>query len=122
MRFRLPLLFALAPLAVATPIIPLEDPVARAALPEFQFIPAAAPASLAPAAPDLADLKTWPRSQGDNASRRYSALTQITRENIKDLALAWTFRAGDGAVRAGVERRWRRLGHGGRRGVFRRYC
>lgn len=98
MRLRLLFLFALPSLAVAAPAIPLEDPAARAALPEFQFIPAAASASLTPAAPDSADLKSWPRSQGDNASRRYSALNQITRANIKDLAPAWTFRAGDGAT------------------------
>lgn len=97
MRFRLLALVTLSPLAGAAPTASLDDPVARAALPEFRFIPAADPASLAPAAPDHADSKTWPRSQGDNASRRYSALTQITRENIKDLAPAWTFRAGDGA-------------------------
>ncbi len=97
MRFLLLALVALPPLAGAAPTASLDDPVARAALPEFRFIPAADPASLAPAAPDHAGSKTWPRSQGDNASRRYSALTQITRENIKDLAPAWTFRAGDGA-------------------------
>lgn len=88
MRFLLLALVTLSPLAGAAPTASLDDPVARAALPEFRFIPAADPASLAPAAPDHADSKTWPRSQGDNASRRYSALTQITRENIKDLAPA----------------------------------
>ncbi|MEY2879216.1 MAG: hypothetical protein RLZZ15_1596 [Verrucomicrobiota bacterium] len=98
--FLLPfLLTSLSPLHAGAPApAPLDDPAARAALPEFQFIPAAAPGALTPAAPDSADLRTWPRSQGDAASRRYSALTQITRVNVKDLAIAWTFRAGDGAA------------------------
>lgn len=92
--FLLGLVVRAAPLSA----VPLDDPADRAALPEFQIIPAPGAASLTPAAPDSANLKTWPRSQGDNGSRRYSALTQINRANIKDLAPAWTFRAGDGAA------------------------
>jgi len=77
----------------------IEDAAARAALPEFQYLPAAKPTDLAPAAPlDLAPFSGWSRSQGDNGSRRYSTLAQITRANIKDLAVAWTFRAGDGTA------------------------
>lgn len=77
----------------------LEDAAARAALPEFQTIPAAPAGELAPAAP-LAPggFASWTRSQGDNGSRRYSALTQITRENVRNLEVAWMFRAGDGAA------------------------
>jgi quinoprotein glucose dehydrogenase len=77
----------------------VEDAAARAALPEFQIIPAAKPADLAPAAPlDLAPFANWSRSQGDHGSRRYSALAQINRANVRDLTVAWTFRSGDGAA------------------------
>ncbi|MBI5689680.1 MAG: PQQ-binding-like beta-propeller repeat protein [Verrucomicrobia bacterium] len=77
----------------------VEDAAARAALPEFRYIPAARAAELAPAAPvDLGQFRGWPRSQGDNGARRYSALTQINRDNVRNLAVAWTFRSGDGAA------------------------
>jgi hypothetical protein len=78
---------------------PVEDPAARAALPEFKYIPAAKPETLAPATPvDAAIFRGWPRSQGDNGSRRYSALSQITRANVRSLEIAWTYRSGDGAA------------------------
>ncbi len=81
--------------AVAT----VEDARSRAALPEFQTIPAARVDELAPAAAvDAKAFGSWARSQGDNGARRYSALKQITKENVRDLAVAWTFRAGDGAA------------------------
>ncbi|MEO6243933.1 MAG: PQQ-binding-like beta-propeller repeat protein, partial [Opitutaceae bacterium] len=86
--------------AVAAPA-KLEDPVARAALPEFKTIPAAKTAELTPAldpAGSAPVFSRWTRSQGDNGARRYSALAQITRENVRDLAVAWTFRSGDGAA------------------------
>ncbi len=75
----------------------VEDAAARAALPEFRTIPAARTDQLAPAAAvDGASFGRWTRSQGDNGARRYSALRQITKDNVKDLEMAWTFRAGDG--------------------------
>lgn len=74
-----------------------EDAAARAALPEFTFIPAARAEELTPAQePDPALFRTWHRSQGDDGSRRYSALTQINRDTIHRLAVAWTYRSGDG--------------------------
>lgn len=77
----------------------VEDPGARAALPEFRTIPAALPEELTPAtAVDPKNFERWTRSQGDNGARRYSALTQITKENVRDLEVAWTFRSGDGAA------------------------
>src|SRR5687767_6598309 len=77
---------------------PLDDLKARAALPEFKTIPAARPDELTPAVEiDAAPFKRWSRSQGDNGARRYSALTQITRDNVRDLEVAWTYRSGDGA-------------------------
>lgn len=76
-----------------------ENPQERAALPEFKIIPAANPKDLAPALPiDAAPFSRWTRSQGDNGARRYSALTQITRENVSGLAVAWTYRSQDGAA------------------------
>ena len=77
----------------------LEDPVARAALPEYRTIPAAKTEELSPAAEVNADhFGRWTRSQGDNGARRYSALRQVTKENVRDLAPAWTYRSGDGAA------------------------
>ncbi len=75
----------------------LEDPHRRAALPEFQVIPAATADELTPANPiDYAAFAGWTRSQGDNGSRRYSTHTQINKGNVRDLEVAWTYRAGDG--------------------------
>ena len=75
----------------------LENPQQRAALPEFQVIPAATPDELTPANPiDYASFAGWTRSQGDNGSRRYSTHTQINKSNVRDLEVAWTYRAGDG--------------------------
>lgn len=77
-----------------------EDAAARAQLPEFRTIPAATPDELTSTAgqPEAATFTAWTRSQGDNGARRYSALRQITRENVGELAMAWTFRSGDGAA------------------------
>jgi quinoprotein glucose dehydrogenase len=76
----------------------LEDPAARAALPEYQTIPAAAGVELSPAVPLRPESFTsWTRSQGDSGARRYSARTQINRKNVRDLAVAWTYHSGDGA-------------------------
>jgi len=77
---------------------PTDDPAARARLPEFQTIPAATAAELTPTngLPDPAALRTWTVSHGDAGSRRYSALAQITRANVKQLQPAWTYRSGDG--------------------------
>jgi quinoprotein glucose dehydrogenase len=76
-----------------------EDAAARARLPEFQLIPAARPDELTPASgrPRAETLRTWTVSQGDAGARRYSALTQINRRNVKQLREAWTFHSGDGS-------------------------
>jgi alcohol dehydrogenase (cytochrome c) len=42
----------------------------------------------------LAD--SWPSYSGDYTGRRYSALTQISQSNVKDLTLAWTARVTGG--------------------------
>ncbi len=75
-----------------------EDPAARAALPEFQVIPAAEPGELTPAvAIDHEQFGRWTRLQGDNGARRYSGLKQINRENVGRLEVAWTYHSKDGA-------------------------
>lgn len=100
---RCPLLFcvlllpSLAPAATPTARLTVEDAVARAALPEFKLIPAARPEELTPAGPvPVEPFGRWTRSHGDNGARRYSTLRQITKENVRELEVAWTFRAGDG--------------------------
>ncbi len=83
--------------ASASPALP-EDAGARLALPEYRLIPAARPEELTPAVPlDPKAFTTWTRSHGDAGSRRYSALDQINRGNVASLAVAWTYRSGDGA-------------------------
>lgn len=75
----------------------LDDPKARAALPEYYTIPAAKPAELTPAAEvPLEPFARWTRSQGDNGARRYSSLKQINKTNVRELEMAWTFHSGDG--------------------------
>ena len=97
----LALTFGAAGVTLATTAAKLEDPLARAALPEFKTMPAAKTAELTPALDPAGSaplFSRWTRSQGDNGARRYSALNQITRDNVRDLAVAWTFRSGDGAA------------------------
>jgi quinoprotein glucose dehydrogenase len=74
----------------------LDRLVGRDALPESYIEPAAPTAELTPAAGGAVESATWHRSHGDSASRRFSSLAQITRENVARLKPAWTFRAGDG--------------------------
>jgi quinoprotein glucose dehydrogenase len=76
----------------------VEDPKAREQLPLFQTIPAAKPEELTaangwPAGDEYAD---WFRSQGGDASARYSPLAQINKENVKSLKVAWTYHSKDG--------------------------
>lgn len=99
MTSRLLFLFLVAAGALAAAPPSAEDAAARAALPEFLFIPPAPSSSLTPAVTtDPAVFNRWPRSHGDNGSRRYSALAQINRTNVRDLTVAWTYRSGDGAA------------------------
>ena len=37
----------------------------------------------------------WPEYGHDKGGGRYSPLTQITRANVGDLKIAWTYRSGD---------------------------
>ncbi|GAB3998247.1 hypothetical protein GCM10028807_45420 [Spirosoma daeguense] len=43
---------------------------------------------------DLPD-NDWPTYGGNNAGNRYSPLTQINTQNVKNLELAWTYETGD---------------------------
>jgi quinoprotein glucose dehydrogenase len=76
----------------------IEDAAARARLPEFKVIPAATDAELTPAngLPAAESLRTWTVSHGDAGSRRYSALDQINKRNVGQLAVAWTYHSRDG--------------------------
>jgi quinoprotein glucose dehydrogenase len=50
----------------------------------------------APEPPDLSGpVADWPHYGGDPGGLRYSPLTQINRENVGDLEIAWTYRHGD---------------------------
>jgi quinoprotein glucose dehydrogenase len=70
----------------------------RDALPEFQIIPAAKPEELTPhnGWPALESFGTWTRSLGGPTSNRFSTLTQINRDTVKDLTLAWTYHSDQG--------------------------
>jgi quinoprotein glucose dehydrogenase len=78
----------------------VEDAKARAALPQYLTIPAAKPEELTPANgfPKRETFLTWHRSHGDNAGTKYSALDQISRANVTNLQVAWTYHSGDGAL------------------------
>ncbi len=78
-------------LAVFAPLAP-----AAADLPEYQTIPAAVHPTAALDAKPASAYRSWTVSHGDAGSRRYSALDQINKANVKDLAVAWTYHSGDG--------------------------
>ncbi len=61
-------------------------------------IPAARPAELTRANgwPKMEEFRRWDRSLGGPTSNRFSALTQITKENVAQLEVAWTYHSGDG--------------------------
>lgn len=77
----------------------VEDPKEREKLPLYQTIPAATPEELTPANgfPKRETYLTWHRSHGDNGGTRFSALTQINRQNVTNLQVAWTYHSGDGS-------------------------
>jgi quinoprotein glucose dehydrogenase len=77
----------------------VEDAKAREKLPLYKIIPAATTRELTRANgyPKRDTFLTWHRSHGDNGGTRYSALDQINRKNVKNLAVAWIYHAGDGS-------------------------
>ena len=46
-------------------------------------------------AQDTGASKDWPAYSGGPAATHYSTLSQINRDNVKDLQVAWTFDTGD---------------------------
>jgi alcohol dehydrogenase (cytochrome c) len=65
----------------------------------------AAQARLDPALLRKPPVDAWPTHHGDYSGRHYSTLTQITQANVKNLTLAWTYRANtarQGAIEGGV--------------------
>ena len=66
--------------------------------PQSFVIPAAQPDELTRANgwPAPESLRTWTRSLGGPTSNRFSALTQITKANVAQLEVAWTYNSGDG--------------------------
>ena len=65
---------------------------------EYRTIPPAPDSQLTTAADveEIGSSSDWGRSNGDNASSRYSRLKQIDRSNVSRLEVAWTYRSGDG--------------------------
>src|SRR6266446_2084394 len=41
---------------------------------------------------------SWPGYHGDYSGQRHSRLTQITRENVAQMGLAWAFQTGQAAA------------------------
>ena len=77
----------------------VESAAERAALPMYKVTPAADQHELTPAnGPDEAVYASWPRSHGNDANTRFSPLAQITRQNVAQLKVAWTYRSKDGAA------------------------
>ena len=78
----------------------VEDRAAREKLPLYTNIPAARPDELTPAngLPAPGTFLKWERSHGDNGGMRYSALTQINRQNVAELAPAWTYHSHDSDI------------------------
>lgn len=74
-----------------------EDPERRAALPEFQVIPAAKPEELTPALAKEAPTQ-WFRSHGNWGNTRYTRTARLTKENVGELEVAWIYHSGDGAA------------------------
>ena len=46
---------------------------------------------------------TWPMYSADPSGSKYSEMTQINRENITDLKVAWTYASGDNTTRSTIE-------------------
>ena len=56
--------------------------------------------ALKPVAPDQ-EQRNWAHYGNTSGGTRFAALDQITRNNVKDLAVAWTYRTGDTPVSPG---------------------
>ncbi len=95
---------AAAPAAAGSASPPPDSAPAAAAAtdpaPLYQTIPAAPTAELTPANgwPANDSYRTWTRSLGGPTSNRFSSLSQINRQTVSRLKLAWTYHSGDGAA------------------------
>ena len=49
------------------------------------------------------DYTDWSHYGGPEDGSRYSALTQITKENVAQLEVAWTYRTGDATERSQIQ-------------------
>jgi quinate dehydrogenase (quinone) len=58
------------------------------------------PAALTPVDP-AKEQKNWEAYGNTNGGSRFAALDQITRDNVKDLKVAWTYRTGDTPISPG---------------------
>lgn len=77
--------------------IPAEGAKTRAALPLFKVIPAADDSELTPtASEDYLLQNTWARSNANSANTRYSPLSQINRNTVAALEVAWIYHSNDG--------------------------
>lgn len=47
----------------------------------------------------VSDSQAWEQPNGDKGGRKFSELSQITRDNVGQLELAWQYRTGDAATR-----------------------
>jgi quinoprotein glucose dehydrogenase len=73
----------------------VESASQRAQLPLYKTIPAAKDAELTPAAAmDSATGHGWQRSNADASNTRYSALSQINKNNVSRLRVAWIYHSG----------------------------
>src|SRR6187399_1320127 len=45
----------------------------------------------------------WPNAGNDKGGQRYSTLDQINRDNVKTLAVAWTYHTGDAGAGTTIE-------------------
>jgi quinoprotein glucose dehydrogenase len=69
----------------------------RATLPLYLTISAASDSELSPAIRrSRAADATWSRSNANESNTRHSTLSQINRDNVRNLEVAWTYRSGDG--------------------------
>lgn len=61
------------------------------------------PALLFAAGAHTAGTNDWPDVRGEPGGSRFSALSQINRQNVRDLRIAWTYRTGDSRPASTIE-------------------
>jgi len=73
----------------------VESAEARAQLPKYKTLPAISESKLTPSALGKSEerFKTWGKVYGDSQGTKFSSLTDINTTNVKDLEVAWEYRA-----------------------------